>query len=143
INNIVVSQHPTTSTCTDSNIGLIQVTEKDADDFIQVPNHFTLSSDKIHDLVNRKDDSSSKSLDSSAGFINEINMCTLESNATTNTRNNNDENIDASSGNNTNLYIMDLAAGTGLVSKLLIEYFNISPLSLYLVESAERMCLHA
>ncbi|CAF1401853.1 unnamed protein product [Rotaria sp. Silwood1] len=34
---------------------------------------------------------------------------------------------------------MDLAAGTGLVSKLLIEYFNISPLSLYLVESAERM----
>ncbi|CAF1570690.1 unnamed protein product, partial [Rotaria sp. Silwood1] len=36
------------------------------------------------------------------------------------------------------LYIMDLAAGTGLVSKLLIEYFNISPLSLYLVEPAER-----
>ncbi|CAF3860874.1 unnamed protein product [Rotaria sp. Silwood1] len=102
INNIVVSQHPTTSTCTDSNIGLIHVAQKDADDFIQVPNHFTLSSDKIHDLVNRKDDSSSKSFDSSAGLTNEINMCTLDSNATTNMRNNNDENIDALSGNNTN-----------------------------------------
>ncbi|CAF5103296.1 unnamed protein product, partial [Rotaria sp. Silwood1] len=82
-------------TCTDSNIGLIHVAQKDADDFIQVPNHFTLSSDKIHDLVNRKDDSSSKSFDSSAGLTNEINMCTLDSNATTNMRNNNDENIDA------------------------------------------------
>ncbi|CAF3697663.1 unnamed protein product [Rotaria sp. Silwood1] len=41
------------------------------------------------------------------------------------------------------IHIMDLAAGTGLVSKLLIKYLNISPSSLYLVEPAERMYLHA
>jgi len=40
-------------------------------------------------------------------------------------------------------HIMDLAAGTGLVSKLLIEYLHISPSSLYLVEPAERMCIRA
>ncbi|CAF2746460.1 unnamed protein product [Rotaria sp. Silwood2] len=45
--------------------------------------------------------------------------------------------------NSKDIHIMDLAAGTGLVSKLLIEYLNISPSSLYLVEPAERMCLHA
>jgi SAM-dependent methyltransferase len=38
---------------------------------------------------------------------------------------------------------MDLAAGTGLISKLLIEYIHISPTSLYLVEPAERMCIRA
>ncbi|CAF5159341.1 unnamed protein product, partial [Rotaria sp. Silwood1] len=41
------------------------------------------------------------------------------------------------------IHIMDLAAGTGLVSKLLIKCLNISPSSLYLVEPAERMYLHA
>ncbi|CAF1085580.1 unnamed protein product [Rotaria sordida] len=39
--------------------------------------------------------------------------------------------------------IIDLAAGTGLVSKLLIEYLHISPSSLYLIEPAERMFLRA
>jgi len=39
-------------------------------------------------------------------------------------------------------HVMDLAAGTGLISKLLIEYIHISPLSLYIVEPAERMCIH-
>jgi SAM-dependent methyltransferase len=41
------------------------------------------------------------------------------------------------------LHIMDLAAGTGLISKLLIEYIHIPSSSLYLVEPAERMCIHA
>ncbi|CAF1505241.1 unnamed protein product, partial [Adineta steineri] len=36
-----------------------------------------------------------------------------------------------------------LAAGTGLMSKLLIEYIHISPSSLYLVEPAEQMCIRA
>ena len=40
-------------------------------------------------------------------------------------------------------HIMDLAAGTGLVSKLLIDHLHISPSSLHLVEPAERMCIHA
>lgn len=40
-------------------------------------------------------------------------------------------------------HIMDLAAGTGLISKLLIEHIHISPSSLYLVEPAERMCIRA
>jgi len=40
-------------------------------------------------------------------------------------------------------HIMDLAAGTGLISKLLIEYIHIPPSSLYLVEPAERMCIRA
>jgi SAM-dependent methyltransferase len=42
-----------------------------------------------------------------------------------------------------NFHVMDLAAGTGLISKLLIEYIHISPTSLYLVEPAERMCIRA
>ncbi|CAF1198430.1 unnamed protein product [Adineta steineri] len=42
-----------------------------------------------------------------------------------------------------NFHIMDLAAGTGLISKLLIEYIHISPSSLYLVEPAEQMCIRA
>ena len=37
------------------------------------------------------------------------------------------------------LKVMDLAAGTGLVSKLLIEYLHLSPSSLYLIEPAKRM----
>ena len=36
--------------------------------------------------------------------------------------------------------VMDLAAGTGLVSKLLVEHRHLSLLSLYLIEPAERMC---
>lgn len=47
------------------------------------------------------------------------------------------------SNNNNDLHIIDLAAGTGLISKLLIEYIHISPSSLYLVEPAERMCQRA
>ncbi|CAF1229070.1 unnamed protein product [Rotaria magnacalcarata] len=39
--------------------------------------------------------------------------------------------------------ILDLAAGTGLVSKLLIQTLHISPASLYLVEPAEQMCILA
>jgi len=41
------------------------------------------------------------------------------------------------------LHIIDLAAGTGLVSKLLIEHVHLSPASLYLIEPAEQMCEHA
>lgn len=44
---------------------------------------------------------------------------------------------------NKDIHVMDLAAGTGLVSKLLIDYLSISPSSIYLVEPAERMCIHA
>jgi len=44
---------------------------------------------------------------------------------------------------NDDIHIMDLAAGTGLLSKLLIEYLHISPSSLYLIEPAERMCVRA
>lgn len=40
-------------------------------------------------------------------------------------------------------HILDLAAGTGLISKLLLEHLRISPSSLYLVEPAKRMCEHA
>jgi SAM-dependent methyltransferase len=40
-------------------------------------------------------------------------------------------------------HIMDLAAGTGLISKLLIENLHLSPSSLYLVEPAEQMCIRA
>jgi SAM-dependent methyltransferase len=43
----------------------------------------------------------------------------------------------------TDFHIMDLAAGTGLVSKLLIDYLHVSPSELYLVEPAERMCIRA
>lgn len=42
---------------------------------------------------------------------------------------------------NKDIHVMDLAAGTGLVSKLLIDYLSLSPLSIYLVEPAERMCM--
>jgi SAM-dependent methyltransferase len=45
--------------------------------------------------------------------------------------------------NNEDLHIMDLAAGTGLVSKLLIDCLHISPSSLYIIEPAERMCVRA
>ena len=41
------------------------------------------------------------------------------------------------------LHIIDLAAGTGLVSKLLINNLHISPSSLYLIEPAEQMCVRA
>lgn len=44
---------------------------------------------------------------------------------------------------NKDIHVMDLAAGTGLVSKLLIDYLSISPSSIYLVEPAQRMCIHA
>ena len=39
--------------------------------------------------------------------------------------------------------VMDLAAGTGLVSRLLLERVQLSPTSLYLIEPASQMCLHA
>ena len=45
--------------------------------------------------------------------------------------------------NDEDLHLIDLAAGTGLVSKLLIEHIHISPSSLYLIEPAERMCIRA
>lgn len=44
---------------------------------------------------------------------------------------------------NNDIHVMDLAAGTGLVSKLLIDHHAISPSSIYLVEPAERMCILA
>lgn len=40
-------------------------------------------------------------------------------------------------------HILDLAAGTGLISKLLMDHLRLPPSSLYLVEPAERMCLRA
>ena len=40
-------------------------------------------------------------------------------------------------------HILDLAAGTGLISKLLLEHVDIPPSALYLVEPAERMCQRA
>ena len=43
----------------------------------------------------------------------------------------------------TDCRILDLAAGTGLISKLLLQHLHISPSSLYLVEPAARMCEHA
>ena len=39
--------------------------------------------------------------------------------------------------------VLDLAAGTGLVSKLLLEHVRLSPNSLYLIEPAKQMCVHA
>ncbi|UJR13561.1 hypothetical protein I4U23_000575 [Adineta vaga] len=42
-----------------------------------------------------------------------------------------------------NVHIMDLAAGTGLISKLLIKHLHISPSSIYLIEPAEQMCINA
>lgn len=39
--------------------------------------------------------------------------------------------------------ILDLAAGTGLMSKLILEHVDIPPSSFYLVEPAERMCQRA
>jgi SAM-dependent methyltransferase len=41
------------------------------------------------------------------------------------------------------LHVMDLAAGTGLVSKILIDRLHLPPTSLYLVEPAEQMCVRA
>lgn len=41
---------------------------------------------------------------------------------------------------NESMKIIDLAAGTGLVSRLLIEYLHISPKQLVLIEPAEQMC---
>lgn len=39
-----------------------------------------------------------------------------------------------------NIRVMDLAAGTGLVSKLLMDYLHLPPSSIHLVEPAARMC---
>lgn len=44
---------------------------------------------------------------------------------------------------NEDFQVIDLAAGTGLVSKLLIEYLHVSPSSIYLIEPAEKMCIRA
>lgn len=38
------------------------------------------------------------------------------------------------------IHVMDLAAGTGLVSKLLMDYLHLPPSSIHLVEPAARMC---
>ncbi|CAF1219395.1 unnamed protein product [Adineta ricciae] len=45
--------------------------------------------------------------------------------------------------NDEDIRIMDLAAGTGLISKLLIDHLHLSPSALYLIEPAEQMCTHA